>query len=133
MLFSSIAAVAMANLAAAQMLNNTPIATPIPSSSSTLLPTDGTGSTDFSTDTSGPTGTGTSGPSGTGTDSTPSASGTNAPGNSPATGLDGFVYFGCIFSTDGFPGFELVSTSPSNTAEFCAAQCDTRFFGVYDE
>lgn len=133
MLFSSIAAVAMANLAAGQMLNNTPIATPSASSSGTVLPTDGTDSTLFSTDVSSPTGTGTSGPSGTGTDSTPSASGTNAPGNGPATGLDGFVYFGCLFSTDGFPGFELVSTSMSNTAEFCAAQCDTRYFGLYDE
>lgn len=126
MLFSSIAALAMTNLAAAQMMNNTPIATPSVSSTGTLLPTDGTGTTDS-------TG-GTVGPTGTGTDTTPSASGTNAPGgNGPSNDVDGFVYFGCIFSEDGFPGFELVSTSPENTIKFCAAQCDTRFFGVYDE
>ncbi|KAH7019062.1 hypothetical protein EDB80DRAFT_188089 [Ilyonectria destructans] len=125
MLFSSIAALAMANLAAAQALNNTPIATPSGSSTGTLLPTDGTGTTDS-------TG-GTAGPTGTRTDTTPSASGTNAPGNGPATDVDGFVYFGCIFSEDGFPGFELVSTSPLNSIKFCARQCDSRFFGVYDE
>ncbi|KAF7548961.1 hypothetical protein G7Z17_g6713 [Cylindrodendrum hubeiense] len=87
MLFTSIVALAMGNLAAAQFSNST---------------------------------------------TTPTTEIGGVPTSGPSNDVDGYAYYGCIFSDDGFPGFVLASTSEDNSPKACGATCKGRFFGLYD-
>lgn len=66
----------------------------------------------------------------------PGNNGTNPDdGNTPNVrgfpGLIGaFELYGCVRSDNGFPTFRRVSNLPQMDLDFCAASCDTSFFGV---